>query len=85
MCEFCKMDIDVFNREETCNKTICEIVNGNQIFGAQIQRTRIKDESYYYNELFFDYNVSLGEGETPYQIKSCVIPIKYCPFCGEKF
>ena len=83
MCEYCEMVQDVRDTWHNNNQTIGEIREGNLAYICKLWRYVDYDKGVHTGELVLEEVITVGEVEE-YDVQQKIIPIKYCPFCGEK-
>lgn len=84
MCKYCEMVHDVLNAYMNEVQEIDSFRDGSMLHRLSLNRYADydEDESEHINELILSHDVVLSDGL--HTIQEIHIPIKYCPFCGEK-
>jgi hypothetical protein len=82
MCKYCKMKPGIPGEWTNESRDIGSIKEGRILFVAMLNRYVTEDDDYHLGELILSHEVMLSDGMHDVQQKH--IPIKYCPFCGEK-
>ena len=82
MCKYCELKPGVPGEWTNENQDIDCLEEGHTLFVATLNRYVLDDEDYHQGELILSQEVSLSDGLHTVQQK--IIPINYCPFCGEK-
>lgn len=82
MCKYCELKPGVPGEWTNEVQNIDCLEEGHTLFVADLNRYVLDDEDYHKGELILSHSVRLPDGLHDVQQK--FIPIKYCPFCGEK-
>ena len=82
MCKYCELKRDVLNTWTNEVQNIYTLREGNVSYECNLNRYVDYDEDIHNGELILEEGVRLSDGLHTVQQK--IIPIKYCPFCGEK-
>lgn len=83
MCKYCKLR-EVNDNEKWCDNVIGRIKDGSITFSMSINRYILKSENINRAGIMMTEDVTLSYEESCINIKTKTVPIKYCPFCGEK-
>lgn len=82
MCRYCKVKQCTPGEWSNDVQTIGLLKEGHTSFMVMLHRYVLDDDDYHKGELILSHEVMLSDGLHDVQQKH--IPIKYCPFCGEK-
>lgn len=82
MCTYCELKQDVLNTWINELPVIGSFREGHTLFECKLNRYVDYDENDHIGELILEEAVDLSDGT--YTVQQKIVPIKYCPFCGEK-
>lgn len=83
MCKYCKLVTDEDTGERlNNNRKFGTIRDGSQYIDLSINRYIDDENDIHRSELVMDSGVSIRS--QIYTVQELLIPIKYCPFCGEE-
>lgn len=83
MCKYCEfMTVNEKSGEKSAYRQITQVKDGHQIFALYLNRYIVEKDNVHDADLIVEIAAELRDGM--YTIKEEVIPIKYCPFCGEE-
>lgn len=84
MCKYCK--VKTINKEvgekTTNGDSFLKIKDGHQILEVFLDRYIVEDDGIHRQQITLNHSVDMGANV--YTLFDKSIPIKYCPFCGEK-
>lgn len=84
MCKYCELKPGVPGEWTNENQDIECLEDGHTLFVANLNRyVTDGDDGHHIGELILSHQIRLPGGYVE-DIQQKFIPIKYCPFCGEK-
>lgn len=83
MCKYCKLS-EVNDNEKWCDNVIGETKDRSIMFSISINRYTLKSENINRAVIMMSEDVTPSYEKSYINVKTKSIPIKYCPFCGEK-
>lgn len=83
MCKYCKLS-EANDNEKWCDNVIGETKDGSIRFSISINRYILKSENSNRAVIMMSEDVTPSYEKSYINVKTKSIPIKYCPFCGEK-